>query len=134
MLRSIPLMIVPLILFNLAPLGLFGAGIADPWGEPAAAFGMVSGGTFTLDWGAALVGFALLVLFVEILKATRTTNASVLDHLLSIFVFVAFLIEFLLVPAAAHPAFFLLTVIALIDVLAGFSVSLRAAGRDVTIR
>ncbi|HEV7255298.1 MAG TPA: hypothetical protein VGN97_19610 [Mesorhizobium sp.] len=131
MLRSIPLMIVPLILFNLAPMGLFGAGSADPWDEPVAGFGMVSGGAFTLDWGTVLVTLGLLLLFAELLKSTRTTNASVVDHLLSIFVFVAFLIEFLLVPAAAHPVFFLLMVIALIDVLAGFSVSLRAAGRDV---
>ena len=57
---------------------------------------------------------------------------QVVDHLLSTFVFVAFLVEFLLVEGAAHPVFFVLMVISLIDVLAGFSVSLRAAGRDVS--
>ena len=67
------------------------------------------------------------------MKSTRTSNASVLDHLLSTFVFVAFLVEFLLVRGAAHPVFFVLMVIALIDVLAGFSVSLRSAGRDISI-
>jgi hypothetical protein len=65
-------------------------------------------------------------------KATRTSNASVVDHLLSTFVFVAFLVEFLLVRGAAHSVFFTLMVIALFDVLAGFSISLRAAGRDVS--
>jgi len=74
-----------------------------------------------------------LLLFVEILKATRTTNVSIVDHLLSTFVFVAFLVEFLLVRAAAHPVFFTLMVISLVDVLAGFAVSLRAAGRDVHV-
>jgi hypothetical protein len=57
----------------------------------------------------------------------------VIDHLLSTFVFVAFLVEFLLVQGAAHAVFFVLMVISLIDVLAGFSVSLRSAGRDVSI-
>ena len=81
--------------------------------------------------GNLLVVVGLLLFFVEILKSTRTSNASVVDHLLSTFVFVAFLVEFLLVRDAAHPVFFTLMVIALIDVLAGFSVSIRSAGRDV---
>ena len=50
------------------------------------------------------------------------------------FVFAAFLIEFLLVSGAAHSVFFALMMIALVDVLAGFSVSIRAAGRDVNFR
>ena len=64
---------------------------------------------------------------------TRTTNASVVDHLLSTFVLVAYLAEFLLARGAAHPVFFILMLISFIDVLAGFSVSLRAAGRDVNL-
>lgn len=48
-------------------------------------------------------------------------------------VFVAFLVEFLLVRGAAHAVFFTLMLISLVDVLAGFSVSLRAAGRDVNL-
>jgi len=92
---------------------------------------MMSGGEFSMTLGISLIVIALLLLFVEIVKSTRTSNASVVDHLLSTFVFVAFLVEFLLVEGAAHPVFFTLMVIALVDVLAGFSVSLRAAGRDV---
>ena len=77
---------------------------------------------------------ALALLFVEIVKATRTSNASVVDHLLSTFVFVAFLVEFLLVRQAASSLFFILMAITLVDVLAGFAVSLRAASRDVNFR
>lgn len=131
MLRSVPLLILPFLLFNLGITGLLGAEGGDPWAGHVASLPMVSGGVFRLDWGTALVAFSLLLLFVEMVKSTRTSNASVIDHILSVFVFVAFLIEFLLVPAAAHPVFFTLMVIALVDVLAGFSVSLRAAGRDV---
>jgi hypothetical protein len=53
--------------------------------------------------------------------------------MLSMVVFVAFLIEFLLVGAAASSVFFLLGVMSLIDVVAGFSVSITSAGRDVTV-
>jgi hypothetical protein len=135
MLRNVPLLIIPFILYNLGIAGLFGGddigGLIDPWAGSVLSVPMVSGGVFVLDWGAALLAFSLVLLFVELVKSTRTSNASVVDHILSIFVFVAFLVEFLLVRGAAHPVFFLLTAIALIDVLAGFSVSLRAAGRDV---
>ena len=58
---------------------------------------------------------------------------SLVDHLLSTFVFIAFLVEFLLVRGAAHSVFFTLMTMAFIDVLAGFSVSFRAAGRDFNL-
>ncbi|WP_269931450.1 hypothetical protein [Aminobacter sp. HY435] len=133
MLAGIPLLIIPFILFNAGLAGLFGAGPAsDPWSIEVVSLTMMSGGVFSLSLGDLLVVVALLLFFVEIVKATRTTSASVVDHLLSTFVFVAFLVEFLLVRAAAHSVFFILMVIALLDVLAGFSVSLRSAHRDVT--
>jgi hypothetical protein len=133
MLTSIPLLIVSFILYNLGLAGLFGDGPnGDPWQTELFSFRMMSGGVFSMTLGIAMVVIALLLFFIEIVKATRTSNASVVDHLLSTFVFVAFLVEFLLVQGAAHPVFFVLMVIALIDVLAGFSVSLRSAGRDVT--
>jgi hypothetical protein len=132
MLSGIPLLIVPFILYNMGLAGFFGDGPeGDPWATEIFSFRMMSGGEFSMTLGILLIVVALLLLFVEIVKSTRTSNASVVDHLLSTFVFVAFLVEFLLVQGAAHPVFFTLMVITLVDVLAGFSVSLRAAGRDV---
>lgn len=134
MLGSIPLLIVPFILFNAGIAGLFGTGPGgSPWDIEIVSLGMMSGGIFALTLGDLLVVIGLALLFVEIVKSTRTTSASVVDHLLSTFVFVAFLVEFLLVRGAAHSTFFILMIIALIDVLAGFSVSIRSARRDVTL-
>ena len=131
MLRSVPLLIVPFILFNLGLAGMLGTGTATPWDQVLFNLPMMSGGSFSMTLGDLLVLVALLLLVVEILKATRTSNASVVDHLLSIFVFVAFLVEFLLVEGAATSVFFILMTVAFVDVLAGFAVSLRSAGRDV---
>ena len=133
MFAHIPLMIVPFILYNLGLAGAFGA-IADPWRAQLFSLPMLSGGVWTMSLADLLVLFALAILFVEILKATRTSNASVLDHLLSILVFVLFLVEFLLVERAASSLFFILMTVALVDVLAGFVISLRAASRDVNFR
>lgn len=132
MLASIPLLIIPLILYNIGMTGVLGAG-DDPWKSELMSVAMMSGGTFTLTLGDALVLLSLVLLFVEVVKSTRAARSSILDHLLSTFVFVAFLVEFLLVKGAAHSVFFTLMIIALVDVLAGFSVSLRAAERDVNI-
>lgn len=129
MLSLIPLMVIPLIAYNV--LVLAGAGTAALGGE-IMRINMLSGGVWTMTNGDMLVAAALLVLFIEILKATRTSNASVLDHLLSTLVLIVFLVEFLLVPAAATSVFFILMLITAVDVMAGFSVSIRSAGRDVS--
>jgi hypothetical protein len=133
MFAHIPLMIVPLVLYNLGLFGIFGGGEA-PWAQQLFSIPMMSGGTFALTLADLMVLIALLLSFFEILKSTRTSNASVIDHLLSTFVFVAFLVEFLLVQGAATSLFFTLTVITFVDVLAGFTVSLRASSRDVNLR
>ena len=133
MLKNIPLLIVPFVLYNLVLAGAVETGPGDPFAREILSVGMMSGGRWTMSLGDVLIVFGLIVLFFEIMKSTRTNNASVLDHLLSTFVFVAFLVEFLLVADAAHPVFFILMVMTLVDVLAGFSVTIRAAGRDVNL-
>ena len=134
MLAGIPLLIVPFLIYNLGLAGVFGEGVnGDPWAGTIFSVNMMSGGVFSMTLGDLMIVVALVFFFIEVLKSTRTSNASILDHLLSTFVFVAFLVEFLLVKGAAHPVFFILMVITLIDVLAGFSVSLRSAGRDVNL-
>jgi hypothetical protein len=133
MLGSIPLLIIPFILYNVGLTGAIGSAGGDPWETELFSVAMMSGGVFTMTLGDVLVVIGLILLFVEVVKSTRTSNSSVIDHLLSTFVFVAFMVEFLLVKGAAHSVFFTLMVIALVDVLSGFSVSIRAAGRDVNI-
>lgn len=128
MLANIPLMIIPLVVYNLQ---IF-LGNANIWPQNMFTVNMISGEAWTMTVGDLMVCAGLLLLFFEILKATRISATSIVDHLLSTFVFIAYLVEFLLVPQAAHTVFFLLMVIALVDVLAGFSVSIRSATRDVT--
>jgi len=131
MLGHLPLMIVPFILYNIGLAGLFDG--SDPWDMVLVSVSMISGGVWSLTLGDLMIVIALVLLLVEVLKSTRTSNASVIDHLLSLVVFVLFLVEFLLVQGATTSLFFVLMFIALIDVLAGFTVSLRAASRDVNL-
>jgi hypothetical protein len=132
MFGAIPLLIVPFVAYNLGLLGIFGSG-DDPWATEIFSFRMMAGGVFSMTLGDLMVVIGLIFLFLEMVKSVRTTNASIMDHLLSTLVFVAFLVEFLLVKGAAHSVFFTLMVIALFDVLAGFSVSMRSASRDINL-
>jgi hypothetical protein len=48
-------------------------------------------------------------------------------------VFIAILVEFLMVPQAATSVFFLILMSALIDVVAGYTIGIRVARRDLNI-
>ncbi|MBB4567876.1 hypothetical protein GGE67_001747 [Rhizobium leucaenae] len=133
MIVALPLMIVPLVLYNLAMLGLMGAGGIASLNDVILALAMLSGATWTLQLGDLFIVVALITLFFEILKATRNGSGSLLNHMLSMLVFIAYLVEFLLVKDAATQTFFVLMTIAFIDVIGGFTISIRSAGRDVSI-
>ena len=76
---------------------------------------------------------SILLLTGEVLKSTRIGIRTVIDHGLSLVLFLAMLVEFLLVKQAATGTFFLLLVIGFVDVLGGFAVTLRSAQREVTV-
>ncbi|MFN0264885.1 hypothetical protein ACKTEK_13525 [Tepidamorphus sp. 3E244] len=132
MLVNFPLLVVPLIVYNLVAFSMADPGLGPQaaWAEPVTQVTMVSGIEWTLTMGDLLLMASLVMLFIEVLKATRTGASSIVDHLLSTAVFVACLVEFLLVEQAATSTFFLLMIMTLFDVMAGFSVTIRAARRD----
>lgn len=138
-LRSIPLIAIAFILYNLFVL-IFGgsaeggdaaAGARAFLGSEIFGLPMMSGARWSFTWGDLILVVTLFVLFVEILKSTYTSTSSLVDHGLSMLVFVACLIEFLMVPQAATSVFFLILIAALIDVIAGYTIGIRVAKRDI---
>ena len=129
MLIAVPLMIVPFIFYNAVMLG---SGIAA-FSTVIMTVPMLSGAIWTMTLGDLVILSALIALFFEVLKATLSTRGSLMNHMFSMVVFIGFLVEFLLVRDAATQLFFSLMVIAFIDVVAGFTISNRAAARDVSI-
>lgn len=127
-----PLLILPLIIFNVVAF-VFMAGNPTSWSSEVFTIPMVSGVVWSLTAGDLMLVLGLLCLFFEVVKSTNTGRSSVLEHMLSTLVFVVFLVEFILVGAAANSVFFILMVMSLFDVVAGFTVSITAAGRDVTM-
>ncbi|MEP1441659.1 MAG: hypothetical protein ABJK39_01470 [Hyphomicrobiales bacterium] len=131
LIRNFPLLIIPLVIYNLYSLGFISVA-GNIWGTQALSMNLPSGAEFILSRGGLLVSLALALLFFEILKSTRTAQATIIDHLLSTFVFIVFLVQFIIEPNAATSTYFVLMFIAFLDVVAGYTISIRVASRDVT--
>ena len=94
---------------------------------------MVSGAEWVLNVGHLLILLGLLFLFVEILRSTSTGTSTIMNHAVSMILFIVCLVEFLLIPEFATSVFFILTMMALLDVLAGVVVTIVSARRDFAV-
>lgn len=124
-----PLLLVPFAVYNIIAFLMPGVS----WTGAITSVHMMSGGDWTMSAGDMLIVLAIILLFAEMMKSTRIGLRSVVDHGLSLLLFLAMIVEFLLVAQAATSTYFLLLVIGLVDVLGGFAVTLRTSQRDLTI-
>jgi hypothetical protein len=132
-LRALPLMVIPFILYNIVAVFAGSGPATGPLSARIFALPMLRGATWTFTWGDLVLFVTMLILFAELVKATYTSSISLVDHGLSMLVFVACIVEFLVVNQAATSVFFLVMVASLIDVVAGFTIGIRVARRDLTI-
>lgn len=134
-LRAIPTILFVFIFYNV--LVLIGGGDAvqtdNLLREKLFGIPMLNNHEWIFSWGDLIVLLLFITLFAELLKATYTSGTSLLDHGLSMLVFVACLIEFLLVRKAQTSIFFFITIATLIDVIAGYTIGIRVARRDLAI-
>ena len=134
MILSIPWLIIAIVLYNMIAFSsawpTAETGGTNVFNDPLVSFDLISGSTWTLTVGDLVTIVTLVLLFVELIKATRTGGSSIVDHAFSMVLFMICLIEFLVVRQAATSEFFFILVVTLIDVVAGFSITIRAARRD----
>jgi hypothetical protein len=131
-LRALPLMAIPLIVYNL--LVMFSGGEATQFfAAPLLKVPMIKGAEWVFTRGDLIILITMLFLFAELVKATYTSSVSLIDHGLSMVVFIVCIVEFLVVNSAATSTFFFILVGSLIDVVAGFTIGIRVARRDLAI-
>jgi hypothetical protein len=123
-----PLLLIPLAIYNIMTFV-----VPVEWNGTVASVHMMSGGVWGVSYSDIVLAIGLVFLFCEIYKATRHGTRAIIDHLLSTLLFIGALVEFLLVAKAATSTFALLMMMCLVDVVAGYAVSIRAAQRDYTI-
>lgn len=125
-LLGFPLLIVPLVVYNILTFIM-----PVDWGTELTSVALMSGATWRVTLGDALLAAGLVFLLLEVIKAARQGRRGVVDHLLSLLVFMAAAAEFVLVAGAATSIFALLVLMCLVDVLAGFA--MRRIARDEVI-
>jgi hypothetical protein len=140
-----PLLVIPVILYNLIALAggsvdttdaagqliqATQAPISGLLGERFLGLPMISGVEWVLTKGDAIVLLAVTFLFLEILKSTSTGTATIINHGISLLLFIICLVQFLLLPNFATSTFFILMSMTLLDVLAGVIVTIVSARRD----
>src|ERR1700744_1618076 len=133
MFRLFPLLIIPIVVYNFLALG--GGVIAhhDVQDLTKASFeiSMFSQTKWSISLGDAFLFAGLVLLFVVVVKATRTTSNEIINHGLSMLVFVIALIEFITLKGFSTSTFFFLMAMTLFDVIAGYTISIVAAEHDL---
>ncbi|KQU51753.1 hypothetical protein ASG72_09570 [Bosea sp. Leaf344] len=127
MLRFFPFMVLAVLAYAIVVWAL-----GMPLSREIVAFGLPSGTQFSLTVSEVVLAIATIVLFFEIMNATSARSSSILNHGLSMVVFVASLIAFLMIPGFGTGTFLIITLMTLVDVIAGYSISILTARRDMT--
>ena len=132
--RAMPMLILALILY--VAIVLFSDGPPHEIFQTSLTgdgIWMPLGGRWVFTLGDLVLTIALILLAVEVVKATYTRGSGLADQALSIVLFVVFIVLFLLWDKAATSEFFLITLMSLLDIIAGAIIGIRTARRDFGI-
>jgi len=134
MYQMFPLLAISLIVF--AVLALTGAvgSPTEPWYDVIfVELPMVSGDVWSVTWGDIFLLASMGLLFVELLRSTKTGSESIMNHALSVVVFVVALLLFIIVEGFGNSVFFLFMAMTFLDFMAGFIVTTVTARRDLAV-
>ena len=134
LLTAFPLLLIPVLVYNV--FALFSLG------NPDGAYNTMTtvlfaipmpppGSHWQVSLGDIILFGSLICLFFELLKSTQSDNVAIVNHSLSMILFVVCLVEFLLIRSFATSVFFLMSVMTFMDVLAGFIVTAISARKDI---
>ena len=134
MYQMFPLLAVSLIIFSILTF----TGAADvgdvPWHDVSLLdLPMVSGDRWNITGGDFFLLVSMGLLFVELLRSTKTGSESIMNHALSVVVFVAALLLFIIVQGFGNSVFFIFLSMTLLDFMAGFIVTTVTARRDLAV-
>jgi len=136
MLIALPLLVIPVVIYAIVILtGVVGTGgvaaAEQALRDPIFTIPMVSGSGWNIGSGDLILFLSLILLFFELLKSTSSQKVAIVNHALSMILFVACLVAFLLLKGFATSTFFLILTMIMLDVLAGFIVTIISARKDL---
>ncbi|MEN6544088.1 hypothetical protein [Parvibaculum sp.] len=128
MFGSLPLMALVVIAYNVV---VFITGFTLE--TEVFSIALISGAIWTVNVGDIILVLGLLLLFIEIINATRTGTLTIVNHALSMLVLLIAVVEFIVLPQFGTSDFFLIVMLTLLDVIAGFTVTITSARRDFSV-
>lgn len=115
-----PLLLIPLAIVNIVAFLMPDVDLATP----VYTLTLPSQTAWTFTFSDVLIALGMLLLYFEVTKAARPGAKYFTDHLLSFVVFAAAAAEFAMLPQKqfGNSTFFLLTLLAFVDVIAGITI------------
>ena len=115
-----PLLLIPLAIVNIVAFLMPDVDLATP----VYTLTLPSQTAWTFTFSDVLIALGILLLYFEVTKAARPGAKYFTDHLLSFVVFAAAAAEFAMLPQKqfGNSTFFLLTLLAFVDVIAGITI------------
>jgi hypothetical protein len=126
---AFPLLLIPFVLYN-----MFAFLLDLEFSTTLFSISLLSGRSVNVSIGDMLVLFGIFLLYVELLKATRLSSKAIMDHVLSFILFIVMIVQFVAVEKAATTTFLILIALSFVDVIGGFTISIRAARRDISLQ
>lgn len=134
MYQMFPLLAISLVVFAVLTLtGAVGSSSVAWWEVVFVELPMVSEDIWKVTWGDIFLVASMGLLFVELLRSTKTGSESIMNHALSVVVFVAALLLFIIVQGFGNSVFFLFMCMTFLDFMAGFIVTTVTARRDLSV-
>jgi hypothetical protein len=136
MFRVFPVLLIVVVIYNLVAVahGLAGNEAMQTFlSREHQTFRMFSGDSWDFSLGDLIVTLGFVCLFIETVKATRTTRRALINHGLAVLVFVAAIVEFIVVKGFSTSVFFFILVMSAFDVVAGYTISVVAAEHDLGV-
>lgn len=134
MLGAFPLILIAVVLYNLTVFGGVTTGHESlALLSQSFTVHLFSGDAWKISLGDLFTALALVLLFIETVKAGRSTQRAIINHALSLLTFLAALVEFIALKGFGTSVFFFITVMCLFDVVAGYTISIIAAKRDMNV-
>jgi hypothetical protein len=122
-----PLLLIPLAICNIIVFLMPGVLLT----EPVLTLTLMSGVPWPVTLGDTLLALGIVLLLFEIIKSVRPGGKYLTDHLLSLAVFGGAAAEFVMLPQFGSSTYFMLTLLALVDLLSGFVLRTRRPARAV---
>ena len=134
MIAAIPLLVIPVAAYVMLAMtlggGLFSVHAQARLTRPLFHLATAGGGVWPVSAADLLLAAALVVAFLDLIRGGGDRRAAMVNHGLSIALFVACLAAMLSAPAFANSTFFLITLMVLLDLAAGFIATMGEAAEQ----